>query len=162
MRKDHVVRRTVVVVVSIWVILTGYKLTRKILSISSLSHSMNSKGVSTNGYYTMPKTKEERRNELGRSTWTLLHTVAAKYPVKPTREDKTNAIHLIDLLTKIFPCEECRGHFKQLVQGFPPKVSSQEEFSTWMCEAHNIVNRRLNKPVFDCRRLDDRWDCGCK
>ncbi|KAI5188611.1 mitochondrial FAD-linked sulfhydryl oxidase [Nematocida sp. AWRm77] len=153
MRKDLVIRRSIIGILSIWLILTGYKVLRKRAAASLVPPSK---------YYTMPPTKEERKQELGRSTWTLLHTYAAKYPAHPTREEQSHAIKLIDLLTKMYPCEECRGHFKQLVEGFPPQVSTQEEFSNWMCSAHNIVNKRLGKPVFDCARLDSRWDCGCK
>ncbi|OAG29452.1 mitochondrial FAD-linked sulfhydryl oxidase [Nematocida displodere] len=153
MRKDALLTRAIVGVVCLWSLLTIYKYMRK--------HGAQ-KGKLTETYYTMPSTKEARRAELGRSTWTLLHTIASKYPAYPTREEQTNAIKLIDLMTKMFPCDECRGHFTELVKNFSPKVSSQEEFSEWLCEAHNIVNRRLGKPVFNCKRLDERWDCGCK
>ncbi|KAI5180391.1 mitochondrial FAD-linked sulfhydryl oxidase [Nematocida sp. AWRm80] len=154
MRKDIAIKSTIGVLVGIWCLLTVYKIVRR--------RGAKTIPESNPSYYSKPPTKEAIRQELGRSTWTLLHTIAAKYPAYPTREQQSNAILLIDLLTKMFPCEECRGHFKQLTDGFPPQVSSQEEFSQWMCQAHNIVNKRLNKPVFDCARLDDRWDCGCK
>lgn len=153
MRKGVLISRSIIALVAVWLALTGYKLLRKRAAASR---------AASDRYYAMPATKEARRGELGRSTWTLLHTYAAKYPVAPTREEQGNAIKLIDLLTKIFPCEECRGHFTKLVAGFPPKVSTHDEFSTWMCDAHNIVNKRLGKPVFNCARLDERWDCGCK
>jgi FAD-linked sulfhydryl oxidase len=26
---------------------------------------------------------------------------------------------------------------------------------------HNIVNKRLQKPEFDCKGLGDLYDCGC-
>lgn len=26
---------------------------------------------------------------------------------------------------------------------------------------HNEVNKRLEKPMFDCAHLDDEYDCGC-
>lgn len=158
MRKSYFAKRAAVGLLIFWGALTGYKVTRRVLQkkVNPMPASVTEK------YYSMPRTKQERRAELGRSTWAFLHITAAKYPVTPTREDMSNAIRLIDVLTKMFPCSECREHFKQLVSSFPPRVSSQEEFSMWMCEAHNIVNRRLGKPIFDCSRLDDRWDCGCK
>ncbi|KAI9912317.1 hypothetical protein PsorP6_005927 [Peronosclerospora sorghi] len=32
----------------------------------------------------------------------------------------------------------------------------------WLCEQHNIVNRKLNKPVFVCtmENLEERWRKG--
>jgi FAD-linked sulfhydryl oxidase len=31
----------------------------------------------------------------------------------------------------------------------------------WGCMVHNIVNKRLKKPEFDCKGLGDLYDCGC-
>ncbi|KAF4130102.1 Erv1 / Alr family [Phytophthora infestans] len=32
----------------------------------------------------------------------------------------------------------------------------------WLCEQHNVVNRKLNKPVFECtmEKLEKRWRKG--
>lgn len=152
MRKEVLWIRLILVLAVLWLSLTTYKTIRRM---------GGKEKASLDAYYSKPVTPEERRQELGRSTWTFLHNVAAKYPAYPTRDEQSGALKLIDLLTKLFPCAECRGHFTKLVEGFPPKVGSQEEFSRWMCEAHNIVNKRLGKRIFDCARLDDRWDCGC-
>lgn len=59
-----------------------------------------------------PVTKEE----LGRATWTLLHTLAAQYPEHPTRRQQHDARALVDALTRIYPCAECAGHFAELVR----------------------------------------------
>jgi len=29
-----------------------------------------------------------------------------------------------------------------------------------MCEAHNMVNRKLEKPLFDCSKVNERWRDG--
>jgi hypothetical protein len=33
----------------------------------------------------------------------------------------------------------------------------------YLCELHNVVNKMLNKPTFDCFTLEEHWggDCGC-
>lgn len=160
MRKSYLVRGTILTLVSVWALLTTYKLIRRYRM--KKTYSISHLGTEPDHYYRMPASKEERRAELGRGTWTFLHTVAAKYPAYPTKEEKTTAIQLMEMIAQIFPCEECRGHFRALVDDFPPTVNTQKEFSLWMCQAHNIVNKRFGKPVFDCNRLDDRWDCGCK
>jgi len=168
MRKGILLRRALFVLAALWLLLTGYKVCRKVFTFLKRKKTFGEERSSLKSasleerYYSMPETKKERREHLGRSTWTLLHTVASKYPEKPTREEQTNIIKFIDLLTKIYPCDECRPHFKSLVGAFPPKVSSNGDFATWMCQAHNLVNSRLGKPEFDCTRLDSRWDCGCK
>jgi hypothetical protein len=30
-----------------------------------------------------------------------------------------------------------------------------------LCFAHNIVNERVHKPLFDCENIGDFYDCGC-
>jgi FAD-linked sulfhydryl oxidase len=31
----------------------------------------------------------------------------------------------------------------------------------WGCFVHNIVNKRLKKPEFDCKDIGEAYDCGC-
>ena len=103
----------------------------------------------------------ESRGELGKGTWTLLHIMASTYPVNPTPEVIQDHTIFFQLLPRIYPCPECRAHMRQMFHELPPQLNNQLEFKNWVCEAHNLVNIRLNKPVFDCSKLDDRWDCGC-
>lgn len=164
MRKEGVLVKVLCVAGVLWIVLTGYKLARKAFITKKTNRSSYKTSLfeKIDAFYAMPEKKEDRKAELGRGTWALIHTIGAKYPPYPSREHQSNLIQFIDLLTKLFPCEECRKHFTELVKNHPPKVTSREEFSRWACQAHNIVNKRLGKREFDCARLDDRWDCGCK
>lgn len=103
----------------------------------------------------------ESRGELGKGTWTLLHIMAATYPVAPTPEVIQDHKIFFQLLPRIYPCPDCRVHMRKMFHELPPQLNSRSEFMAWICEAHNRVNRRLNKPVFDCSKHDERWDCGC-
>ncbi|KCZ80426.1 hypothetical protein H312_02150 [Anncaliia algerae PRA339] len=111
--------------------------------------------------YRRKNTEREYRDELGRSTWALLHIMAAKYPEVPTETEKKDVNDFIFLLAKVFPCLECKVHFSRMLTHFPPILDNRDSFVKWICETHNRVNIRLNKPVFDCRRHNDKWDCGC-
>ncbi|KAF7848340.1 hypothetical protein BT93_L2081 [Corymbia citriodora subsp. variegata] len=84
-----------------------------------------------------PVTKEE----LGRATWTFLHTLAAQMAI----------------LSRMYPCQECADHFKEILRANPVQAASHTEFSQWMCHVHNVVNRSLGKLVFPCERVDARW-----
>ncbi|XP_071736806.1 FAD-linked sulfhydryl oxidase ERV1-like [Rutidosis leptorrhynchoides] len=105
-----------------------------------------------------PVTKEE----LGRATWTFIHTLGAQYPEKPTRQQKKDVKELMAILSRIYPCKECADHFKEVLSSNPVQAGSQAEFSQWLCRVHNVVNRSLGKPTFPCERVDVRWgklDC---
>ncbi|KAK8561315.1 hypothetical protein V6N13_149511 [Hibiscus sabdariffa] len=105
-----------------------------------------------------PVTKEE----LGRATWTFLHTLAAQYPENPTRQQKKDVKELMSILSRMYPCKECADHFKEVLRANPVMAGSQDEFSQWLCHVHNVVNRSLGKLIFPCERVDARWgklDC---
>jgi mitochondrial FAD-linked sulfhydryl oxidase len=112
--------------------------------------------------YSKKMNNREIRERLGRSTWTLLHTMAAGYPAFPSAQHMKDTLSFIYLLSKLYPCGECAEHFQKLLGGLPPKVSSNDDFKAWLCDAHNVVNRRLGKKVVDCSRVDDMWRCGCE
>ena len=56
---------------------------------------------------------------------------------------------------------ECAGHFRQILNKFPPQVSSRSSAAAWACHVHNEVNKSLQKEVFDCSNIGDFYDCGC-
>ncbi|KAF1858651.1 hypothetical protein Lal_00044684 [Lupinus albus] len=97
------------------------------------------------------------KEELGRATWTFLHTLAAQYPDNPTRQQKKDVKELVHILTRMYPCKDCADHFKEVIRANPVQVGSHAEFSQWLCHVHNVVNRSLDKPVFPCERVDARW-----
>lgn len=99
--------------------------------------------------------------ELGRSTWTYLHSLAAYYPDKPTVEEKADVKSLLSSFSRTYPCKWCVSHMLPYMANKPPEVESRTALSRWMCEMHNDVNHRLGKPQFDCNKVDERWLTGC-
>lgn len=59
-----------------------------------------------------PTTKED----IGRATWVFLHSLAAQYPERPTRQQQQDVRNLVDILTRMYPCKECATHFKEVVR----------------------------------------------
>ncbi|KAF2227882.1 putative FAD dependent sulfhydryl oxidase Erv1 [Elsinoe ampelina] len=101
--------------------------------------------------------------QLGRSSWTLLHTIAASYPERPTLTQQGDARQFVSLFGKLYPCWVCASDFQEWMKsGNEPRVSNREEFGRWMCEAHNAVNQKLGKSTFDCNRWQERWRTGWK
>lgn len=61
------------------------------------------------------------KNELGRSTWNLLHTMAAYYPEDPSDEMKQAAVAFIESLAKLYPCPHCAEDFREDIKKNPPR-----------------------------------------
>ena len=129
------------------------------------------------------------RDELGRHSWTLLHSFAAYFPNLPTSTQSESALNFIRAIAEFYPCRHCAQDFKAGLEESPPRyvharvarpthphshflvfissslpgsVQSRDELCVWMCEAHNRVNRQLGKPEFNCKieELDRRWRNG--
>jgi mitochondrial FAD-linked sulfhydryl oxidase len=98
--------------------------------------------------------------QLGRATWTFLHTTAAYYPEKPTPTQRTNMLMLLRSLPILYPCTSCAGDFDEDMRRNPPDVSGRMGLSRWLCERHNEVNAKLGKEAFDCAKTDERWKDG--
>ncbi|ATY61382.1 FAD-linked sulfhydryl oxidase ERV2 [Cordyceps militaris] len=99
--------------------------------------------------------------ELGRATWRFLHTMAARFPDKPTKEERTTFETFIQLFSRLYPCGDCARHFRGILAEYPPQSGSRSAAAGWLCFAHNLVNERLGKPSFDCNAIGDFYDCGC-
>lgn len=99
------------------------------------------------------------REELGRATWSLLHTTAAYYPDTPTESERSNMNSFLHNLANIYPCSYCADDFQEKIAEYPPKVNSRTDLSIWMCKQHNLVNEKLGKATFDCsiESIDNRW-----
>jgi FAD-linked sulfhydryl oxidase len=98
--------------------------------------------------------------QLGRATWTFLHTTAAYYPERPTPAQRANMLSLIRSLPMLYPCTTCASDFGEDMKEHPPDVSGKVGLSRWLCERHNQVNEKLGKVKFDCMKTDERWKDG--
>jgi FAD-linked sulfhydryl oxidase len=99
---------------------------------------------------------------LGRATWTLLHSMAANYPQKATFTEQAEMSSFLNIFSKVYPCWYCADDFRDWMNkdGNKPKLDGREEFSLWLCSAHNQVNQKLGKPSFDCTQWKARWKDG--
>ncbi|KAL3426130.1 Mitochondrial FAD-linked sulfhydryl oxidase ERV1 [Phlyctema vagabunda] len=99
---------------------------------------------------------------LGRSSWTLLHSISATYPVSPTPQEQGDVKQFLGLFGKLYPCWVCAEDFQAYMEREKIRASSRDEFGRWLCEAHNDVNRKLGKNEFDCGKWEERWRTGWK
>ncbi|PKS07082.1 hypothetical protein jhhlp_005679 [Lomentospora prolificans] len=99
---------------------------------------------------------------LGRSSWTLLHSIAATYPETPSTSQQSDLLGFVHLFAKLYPCWTCAEDFQSYLARTKPRVNSRSEFGLWLCDAHNDVNKKLGKPMFDCSLWEQRWRTGWK
>jgi flavocytochrome c len=95
------------------------------------------------------------REIVGRHSWFLIHSMAAKFPEYPTAADRAAMRGFIAALGQLYPCKLCRKHLQQQLRDAerelgPVNVDSRTGLTTWVCQMHNIVNRDIGKPLFDC------------
>ena len=53
------------------------------------------------------------RQELGRSTWNFLHTMAAYYPDNPSQQQQNDMASFVKIFSKFYPCEDCASHLRE-------------------------------------------------
>lgn len=97
--------------------------------------------------------------ELGKSSWNLLHSMAAWYPDSPSTEDQTLMVNFFSGIARFYPCTWCAADFTEKIKEKPVQAKSREDLCIWLCEQHNQVNTKLGKQMFKCdmKKLDERW-----
>ncbi|CAG8698842.1 5767_t:CDS:1, partial [Scutellospora calospora] len=130
---------------------------------SNSKENMETTGSAINdNSLTLPSDCPPDVEQLGRSTWTFLHTMAAYYPEVPSYIQQRSMKTFLITFSQFYPCDPCAEHLREEMKSKPPKVQSRWALGKWLCEMHNIVNERLGKDIFDCNKIDERWKDGPK
>lgn len=95
--------------------------------------------------------------ELGRATWTFIHTMSTYYPERPSLRQQSQMRSFLAFLGDFYPCGHCAAHFRDAMERDPPRVATRDELMLWLCQRHNEINEMQGKPAFDCRRYLHRW-----
>uniref|UniRef100_A0A1I8FWA1 Sulfhydryl oxidase n=1 Tax=Macrostomum lignano TaxID=282301 RepID=A0A1I8FWA1_9PLAT len=80
---------------------------------------------------------------LGRKSWSVLHTLAAYYPDKPTARQSADMDTFLRSFSRLFPCPHCSEEFQANIAKSPPPVRDGRALNRWLCDQHNLVNERL-------------------
>ena len=103
---------------------------------------------------------------MGRASWTLLHSIAATYPPTPTATQQRDMQSFMTIFANIYPCWSCAADFRDWMahpeNDVGGAVRGRDALGLWLCRAHNDVNLKLGKPLFDCARWQERWRTGGK
>ena len=92
----------------------------------------------------------------GPLTWCLFHSLAFK--LKPGYD------HMVPLLFAYIkgicvhlPCPDCAYHAQIMWQNYPYHVYTKEDLVKALWRAHNVVNRRLGKPIMSRQDHDNLY-----
>jgi mitochondrial FAD-linked sulfhydryl oxidase len=118
--------------------------------------------VASLGTIATPKDCPADVETLGRSSWTLLHSIAATYPTTPSKAQQSDVAAFFGLFSRLYPCWVCAEDFQQYMTKERIRTGSRAELGDWLCNAHNEVNQKLGKPTFDCSKWEQRWRTGWK
>ena len=124
----------------------------------SISNNISSKYDYSSPYY---NTKNITCESLGVDTWALLHSVAAIYPNYPNETEKESLKEFFDGLMYFYPSKS--ELMDEILKEHPLEYSNREELVYYMCQIHNILNKKLGKKKFSCKEAFNVWggDCGC-
>lgn len=87
---------------------------------------------------------------LGRSCWIFLHNLAENWSEIDNYNTESNFKSFMYFLSEIYPCDKCRIHMKKYFDKHPIVAKNKKEIKLYLCNFHNAVNLRLNKPIFKC------------
>jgi len=95
--------------------------------------------------------------------WTILHMMTGSFPEDITPELRRKWNTFVILFGQFYPCKLCSSHFLKMQKEIQPfSGSTKDELMMHLCEMHNRVNVRLDKPVHNCTNVKKEWNtCGC-
>ena len=100
-------------------------------------------------------------NRWGPALWSSLHTITFEYPINPSDADKRNYQIFFHSLKNVLPCEQCRQHYTKMIdetQPIEPALKNRETLSRWLVTIHNMVNKRLGKPVVEYDFVKNKYE----
>ena len=91
----------------------------------------------------------------GPATWSLFHIIGEKIETN-NYNDIQNALKIIQIICNNLPCPDCtRDAIATLSKYNLKKIVSKEDLKLFLYMFHNIVNKKLNKPIIENEQLDE-------
>jgi len=87
--------------------------------------------------------------------WKIMHDISFEYPLFPSPSEKKSHEFFYTNLKNVIPCLICRKHYVKLLKNFSIKNYLTNKYSLifWVFTAHNIVNKRLKKKIYNIKNL---------
>lgn len=97
----------------------------------------------------------------GKHMWSTIHFIALGFPQKPSEAQKSNFKTFFENLYNVLPCNTCSEHLQNTIKNDLPlyanNLSNNTELFKWTVELHNIVNKRLKKPLMSFKEAENMY-----
>tara|TARA_Y100000389_G_scaffold44237_1_gene38944 strand:+ start:6391 stop:6849 length:459 start_codon:yes stop_codon:yes gene_type:complete len=98
------------------------------------------------------------KKDWGNISWILMHSLAQKVTENKFVNCKEILIRIIFDICNNLPCPDCREHaIKLLKSSNIHKISNKKQLISFLCEFHNIVNKKLKKPTKNIEEVEKQY-----
>jgi hypothetical protein len=98
------------------------------------------------------------KKDWGNISWILMHSLAQKVIENKFVNCKQILIKIIFDICNNLPCPDCREHANKLLKSSNiNKISNKKELISFLCEFHNIVNKKLKKPTKNIEEVEKQY-----
>ena len=90
----------------------------------------------------------------GKSTWSLLHTIAARINETSYKKLKHELHQLFIQICSNLPCPECARHAREFIKIVRLEtIPTKQLFRSMLYQFHNNVNKRIGKPIHNMKTI---------
>ena len=98
------------------------------------------------------------KKDWGNISWILMHSLAQKVTENKFVNCKEILIKIIFDICNNLPCPDCREHANKLLKTSNiNKISNKKQLISFLCEFHNIVNKKLKKPTKNIEEVEKKY-----
>ena len=95
----------------------------------------------------------------GNNIWYLFHTIAHKIKESSFLEIKDDLIFILQNICSHLPCPECSKDATDKLNKINfANLSNKNDYKILIFNFHNNINKKLNKPLFELSKLDEKYE----
>ncbi len=94
----------------------------------------------------------------GPKLWYFFHIFSQQINDRFFITNRTEILSLLRDICNNLPCPDCRDHANKLLKTSNiNKISNKKELISFLCEFHNIVNKKLKKPTKNIEEVEKHY-----
>jgi hypothetical protein len=91
----------------------------------------------------------------GSNIWSLFHGLSCKINEEKFLYHKDRLIYIVKSICSTLPCPECSNDATAILNTFNfNNIKNKEDFKVFLLNFHNIINKKLKKPLYEYSNLD--------